>query len=83
MARPQVHQALQRRTHVIDGEEDYVRSVVESLLPLLLSEQDHMSSVFRLLAREVLTRRVVRGDARAHARPRRILRSALCGGGCA
>ena len=57
---------MQRRTHVIDGEEDYVRSVVESLLPLLLSEQDHMSSVFRLLAREVLTRRVVRSSA-AHA----------------
>jgi len=43
----------------MDSEEDYLRSVVESLLPLLLAEQDHVSSVFRLLMREVITCRCV------------------------
>jgi len=44
----------------MDSEEDYLRSVAESFLPLLLAEQDHVSTVFRLLMREVVTCRCVR-----------------------
>ena len=59
---------MQRRKHVADNEQDYIRSVVESLLPLLLPEAEHTSTIVRLFLREALTCRVVRTRApRDHA----------------